>query len=232
MKVDVVIPTMRKPSLPQVQHHLAQIGCLGSIVVADFFPVDKLESRHELPVHTKHIEITGHQHFNKSIAINIGFHFTSSELVAICDADILLDADFFTQAIGLFDERPQERLAVTPKHVRESADGSRRPAPGVCLLHRDTFLELQGFCNAYRGWGLEDRDFLSRLSLIGVVIEELASGIHLSHGNEERIRNYHSTSLGEMRQKNWELFCERKERSIIEGTLTNDILTNKFHELT
>lgn len=231
MKIDVIIPTMRKPSLPRVQQHLSAISLLDKIIIADFSPAPVLKQVNSARPITKHIEIRGHQYFNKSIALNIGFHFTSAELVAVCDADILLDETFFAEGIRLFQQRTNEKLAVIPKYVEESADGKQRAAPGICLLHKNTFLELEGYSSEYKGWGLEDRDFLARLALAAVTIEEVSWGIHLSHDNEERTKNYHSTSMTEMRQKNWELLCLRKEKAILTGTLTEDILSNEFYEL-
>jgi predicted glycosyltransferase involved in capsule biosynthesis len=208
---------------------------LDKVIVADFsppafIPEEQRERNAEKPV-TKHISISGHRYFNKSIALNIGFQFTSAELVAVCDADVLLDETFFSEAVTLFEQRRTTKLALTPEYVKESSDGKVRPAPGICLLHKTTFLELDGYCSAYRGWGLEDRDFLSRLALAGVEVREVSWGTHLSHDNEERTKNYYSTSLAEMRQKNWELFCSRAENAVLTGTLTADIAFNKFYEL-
>ena len=37
---------------------------------------------------------------------------------------------------------------------------------GVCSLNRDNLLRINGFSNAYWGWGNEDDDFSARLVIV------------------------------------------------------------------
>jgi hypothetical protein len=72
----------------------------------------------------------------------------------------------------------------------DAAEGTRQ-APGLLLVKRPDFLAINGYNSRLHGWGWEDQDMISRLTL-GAGLERIEEGhaIHLSHGDRDRIRAY------------------------------------------
>lgn len=73
----------------------------------------------------------------------------------------------------------------------EDAEEGTRQAPGLLLARRTDFLSINGYNARLHGWGWEDQDMISRLTL-GAGLTRIQEGvaIHLSHGDEARIGNY------------------------------------------
>jgi len=72
----------------------------------------------------------------------------------------------------------------------DAAEGTRQ-APGLLLAKRPDFLAINGYNSRLHGWGWEDQDMISRLTL-GAGLSRLQEGhaLHLSHGDDDRIRAY------------------------------------------
>jgi glycosyltransferase involved in cell wall biosynthesis len=70
------------------------------------------------------------------------------------------------------------------------SDGTRQ-APGLLLLRRSDFLRVNGYNSQLHGWGWEDQDMISRLTL-GAGLERITEGqaLHISHGDDERVGAY------------------------------------------
>jgi glycosyltransferase involved in cell wall biosynthesis len=73
----------------------------------------------------------------------------------------------------------------------EDAESGTRQAPGLLLARRADFLAINGYNARLHGWGWEDQDMISRLTL-GAGLTRLQEGyaLHLSHGDDARIGNY------------------------------------------
>ena len=102
MKVDVIIPASNKPVVSVVVNHLASLDVnIGNIVIVDLnradpsLDVDQYQSITGNGIQVCYVFLDEQKYFNKSLALNVGFHYTRSEKVLICDADVLLDKAFF-----------------------------------------------------------------------------------------------------------------------------------------
>ena len=73
----------------------------------------------------------------------------------------------------------------------EDVEEGTRQAPGLLLVKRQDFLSINGYNSRLHGWGWEDQDMISRLTL-GAGLTRIQQGIviHLSHGDHDRIRAY------------------------------------------
>ena len=69
----------------------------------------------DLPLRVRCLHIPT-DHFNKSLALNIGLHFSRAKAIFALDADVVLESNFISDAIG----RIHQRAFVTVKEVRES----------------------------------------------------------------------------------------------------------------
>jgi predicted glycosyltransferase involved in capsule biosynthesis len=232
--LDVVIAATSKPEVSVVVDHLHSISDeISSIIIIDFNedkPSISNESINLIKEKTplKYIFIKDQPYFNKSIALNIATCYSTAEILLFCDADILLEKKFIMD--GCKKLSTSESVFLTPEYVVESDTQERRPAPGICMLHRNNFLTVNGYSSEYKGWGMEDIDFIQRLSNAGIDRSLLSSGIHLSHPNEVRTQHYHSNSIDEMRVKNRALFNKKVEEKMLSGTLSLDIANTKHRE--
>jgi glycosyltransferase involved in cell wall biosynthesis len=69
----------------------------------------------DLPLRVRSLYIPT-DHFNKSLALNIGLHFSRAKAIFTLDADVVLESNFVTDAIA----RIHRRAFVTVKELRES----------------------------------------------------------------------------------------------------------------
>lgn len=73
----------------------------------------------------------------------------------------------------------------------EDVEEGTRQAPGLLLVKRQDFLSINGYNSRLHGWGWEDQDMISRLTLgAGLTRHQEGYVVHLSHGDEDRIRAY------------------------------------------
>ena len=71
-----------------------------------------------------------------------------------------------------------------------AADGTRQ-APGLLLVKRTDFLAINGYNGRLHGWGWEDQDMISRLTLAaGLKRIQRGKAIHLSHDDAARMAHY------------------------------------------
>lgn len=219
----LVISVMRKGSLHRITEYYAGVGAgiISSITVVDFDPtwstsrraVDSLRSY----PHT-YIAVPAQRHFNKSVGLNIGITTSPDAMLLMCDADVMIDASTLLQ----WNHAAGPDRCSTLERVYESIGCGWRPAPGMLLAHKSAFVAVKGYSNSFQGWGKEDRDILRRLALSGVTVKTSGCGVHLSHGEDERTRNYYVSDRQEMRNRNAQLFEERTSRDERYGTLDED----------
>lgn len=220
---------MRKPSIYQVLAHLNSLTqFINVVIVVEFFAeagsfdLSILDESSEIMRRIVYIRVPNRDVFNKSEAINLGYRYATSELILICDADVLLDHTFFEEIASQF-KSPMGRIAICPAYVIEAADSSKRDAPGIIVVPKTFFFAIGGYCSDFQGWGLEDRDFLMRLELYGVKILKQSFGVHISHDDLERVQNYYSNSIEVMREQNRRLLAIRVQNKVTQGSLSQDI---------
>jgi hypothetical protein len=73
----------------------------------------------------------------------------------------------------------------------EDAEAGTRQAPGLLLADKADFLSVEGYNGQLHGWGWEDQDMISRLTL-GAGLTRLTEGyaLHISHDDAGRIAAY------------------------------------------
>ncbi|MBI1354545.1 MAG: glycosyltransferase [Acidobacteria bacterium] len=97
---------------------------------------------------------------------------------------------------------------------RMASDGSRT-GPGMIVVRRDHFFEVQGFNSRLTGWGFEDYDLQIRLQLLlGLQRKTLGAAVHLTH---ER------TAQEESNARNRELCFANYKRGLFLGSLGADV---------
>jgi hypothetical protein len=238
MTFALVIPVMRKPMLKQSLQYYCDLmpDLISNIVVVDYdYAFSKRHNLYKPLSRVKHLSavIEAETYFNKSRAINLGVALSEASYIIGCDADVLINIATLSSWAQTFLDRPSARIALTPTHMVETADGLIRDAPGIVALAARSFLAVQGYSSEFLGWGFEDRDFLWRLNQVGIQVIKTGVADHISHSEIERTQNYPLadgvkgvdalTARLTMRQRNLVRFAARKDARITTGSLFVDL---------
>jgi glycosyl transferase family 7 (putative galactosyltransferase) len=115
------------------------------------------------------------------------------------------------------------RLLEIVDNEEDARDGTRQ-APGLLLVRRDDFLAINGYNSGLHGWGWEDQDMISRLTL-GRGLTRLSKGtaLHLSHDDRARIAHYPITDRWESRDRMFRKALSNYDRADFRGTYAQDI---------
>jgi glycosyltransferase involved in cell wall biosynthesis len=146
-----------------------------------------------------------HEYFNKSMAINDAVEKSTRDFILILDADAFIDAPAFEKAYKLI---KQNAMVVVSKNIRFlSSKFSKKllkldAGIGVkdianlddevlyeggsvsmaLLIHKEKFVEMNGFDERFVGWGGEDDAFYFAYStLFGERITTDYTGYHIYH---------------------------------------------------
>lgn len=127
------------------------------------------------------VRAEGERDFNLSRARNLGAQAAAAPWLGFFDADILLDPAFTRTIV------PQ----LTPGHFYR-ADPVTSQTWGSVICHRDDFARIGGYDEAYAGWGGEDDDLVSMLTMIGRQVAAFPAELlgEIAHSDEDRTRFY------------------------------------------
>ncbi|HEX3559468.1 MAG TPA: glycosyltransferase family 2 protein [Pyrinomonadaceae bacterium] len=116
----------------------------------------------------------------------------------------------------------KRRLRIVDNE-EDANDGSRQ-APGLLLVRRADFLSINGYNSQLHGWGWEDQDMISRLTL-GAGLERVIHGhaVHLSHDDHARISNYPVTDRWESRDRMFRQALANYDEANFRGTYQLDV---------
>jgi hypothetical protein len=108
-------------------------------------------------------------------------------------------------------------------HEEDVEDGTRN-APGLLLVRRKHFIEIEGYNSELHGWGWEDQDMIGRLTL-GAGLERTLFGhaLHVSHEDTLRIANYPVSNRWESRDKMFRQALANYDRGNFMGTYSADV---------
>lgn len=105
----------------------------------------------------------------------------------------------------------------------DAADGTRQ-APGLLLVKRTDFLAINGYNGRLHGWGWEDQDMISRLTLAaGLKRIQRSRAIHLSHDDTARMAHYPpAQNRWESRDRMFRQALSLYDRGDFNGTFSQD----------
>lgn len=160
--------------------------------------------------------------FNKAAAVNIGAADAGEgELLCLLDADMLLAPGLlglaawqvadgcallpYTDALCLDPVSSRAYIQALQRDVESSAQVWSgyvlRDPPGGCVMVTSAdFRALGGFDTRFTGWGGEDRDFVERLEVRGLVRRLAGAMIHLHH-ERPAMREDHDGIMRDARAK-------------------------------
>lgn len=105
----------------------------------------------------------------------------------------------------------------------DARDGTRQ-APGLLFVRRADFLAVDGYNSGLHGWGWEDQDMISRLTL-GRGLARLSRGValHLSHDDRARVAHYPLADRWESRDRMFRKALANYDRADFRGTYERDV---------
>lgn len=107
----------------------------------------------------------------------------------------------------------------------EDANDGTRQAPGLLLVRRHDFLSIDGYNGQLHGWGWEDQDMISRLTL-GAGLTRINEGhaLHISHDDEGRIAAYPPvSSRWESRDRMFRTALANYDDANFRGSYSHDV---------
>lgn len=109
----------------------------------------------------------------------------------------------------------------------EDAKTGTRQAPGLLCVKKQDFRSVQGYNSQLLGWGWEDQDMISRLTLgLGLRRIKIGNALHISHTDEDRIRHYPPVeSRWESRDRMFRQCLFNYDNGNFNGTFDMDILS-------
>jgi cellulose synthase/poly-beta-1,6-N-acetylglucosamine synthase-like glycosyltransferase len=155
--------------------------------------------------------------FNKARACNRGFLASTENVIALVDADTLMDSRTFSAALNRVDAhdevmRPFSRLielsedqrnaylqsTVFPQPTQTDRDDARDGdviplCGGIVIMKRDRYFSVGGLDDRFEGWGGEDDALSHALVRTGATIKVVKNepAFHLWHDREIRSRIGH-----------------------------------------
>ncbi|HUO38480.1 MAG TPA: galactosyltransferase-related protein [Mycobacterium sp.] len=109
--------------------------------------------------------------------------------------------------------------------IDDEPDPSRptRRAPGLLVVRRSHFLEVNGFDSNLHGWGWEDQDMIARLTL-GVGLHRISRGnaIHVTHDDNLRVSEYREKDQWATRDRSFRSALANYDRGWFLGTYARD----------
>jgi hypothetical protein len=221
----IIIPVMRRESLLSITRHYLSFDSelCGKIYIADYDPGFTCNLLGDEIEHAglEHLHIADQGYFNKATAINLAASKAKEAFLLICDADVALPSRLVREWLDILKLR--ENVLIHLETVQETDGGAIRPGFGIVAIGRKAFENLQGYSSEFRGWGFEDRDFLSRAEIAGISVKAIGTAPHFSHSEEARTENYEEKIRLLSRERNLRLFEERRVAGKIHGTLASDL---------
>ena len=107
----------------------------------------------------KLVQVNDDPVFCPARARNIGAKSASHEFLCFVDADVMMHFEYWQMAREL-NQNPNEFYDYPEKRVVELA--------GFVIVAREHFFKIDGYDEAFRGWGGEDKDLYERLDRIGL----------------------------------------------------------------
>jgi hypothetical protein len=107
----------------------------------------------------------------------------------------------------------------------EDAEDGTRQAPGLLFARREHFEAINGYNAHLHGWGWEDQDMISRLTLgLGLTRINEGRAIHISHDDQARIGFYPPVaSRWESRDRMFRAALSNYDNNCFAGTFSQDV---------
>lgn len=227
-------------------HRLFNLGIvlnrLASVADCDIVLVEQdLEPAVVVPDGVRHVLLPDAGPFNKSWAMNVGFRATEADLVAFCDADVLVAASACDRAFaglsagydavkpfGRIVDLDQEHSALYASSVDVGTTSLSLPDPidkplrrggeyvpfcgGLFMITREAFVAVGGFDERFRGWGAEDDAMQAKLNRFGIQCGILSGQTAYHLWHERDERRYRTSQYqANVDRLSWIRACELAE---------------------
>jgi len=150
-------------------------------------------------------------------ARNMGGFLANTPWLFFIDGDIKVRSGFVEWIKKNAIKNSYYRASLLENNIRD------KETWGSCLCTRNDFISIDGYDEAFRGWGGEDDDFYVRLSQLGIDQKAYPNSFIdvISHDDELRLDAY------DIKQKNHHLLIN-ETYSAIKLALMRNLHSNKF----
>jgi predicted glycosyltransferase involved in capsule biosynthesis len=196
-------------SVKNLSHHYP----ISEIIISEIDNISKIKNRYGDINNCKHIFTKTEDFFNKQRAYNIAARESKNQIIALYDADIVMDEKIVKQAYDLIDNHSADIIWPyngffydVPKKFHKSIDEnksidciniaecelfSRVSVGGVVFFKKEVFLNGGGGNENFKGAGWEDNEIYVRFKKLGYRRSRLGVPIfHLNHERKETSYNY------------------------------------------
>lgn len=113
----------------------------------------------------------------------------------------------------------------------EDSENGYRNAPGLLFVKKSDFLAIGGYNGDLLGWGWEDQDMVSRLTL-GAGLKRIFHGHaqHISHDDHARTGNYPEKDRWTSRDHMFRQALRNYDHNHFQGTFQSDVKKCNHHE--
>lgn len=153
---------------------------------------------------------------------------------SICHIENVVESDSSNQAltrqryyyfIQKSSHSPAEKIVIIQK---STTSPKNRPGCGLICARRETFWQLGGYKEIFKGWGWEDQDLLIRAEILGISIFQAGQVLHLSHSDETRNQFFNSSQPQVTRDINIKACAASLQSQQFLGDLKSIAHTNNF----
>lgn len=122
------------------------------------------------------------------------------------------------------DVRIRNGRELTILDNEEDAQDGTRQAPGLLFVRKQDFLSVNGYNGRLHGWGWEDQDMVSRLTLgAGLARHIDGHALHISHDDHARVSQYPMENRWESRDKMFRQALAYYDDDDFRGTFAEDV---------
>ena len=181
-------------AVQSIPHNLSLLGENDELILVDYDCPDKVgewcEQNHK---NVKVVFVKNRVYWNASHAHNCAGVNVKNDIILFSDIDMLLNETLIEEVINMKEGNFLRHNAIKGPKERFLS------TYGTCAVYNKDFKEVNGYEEAFVGWGQEDTSFYTSLRALGLTDNYfINSGQEIIHDDAERSQYLH----GEIMQSN------------------------------
>lgn len=199
----------RMDRLPNLRRVLEWINGFNGVEVL-LIEQDTHSKIKNLNLKAKHIFIKSDMPYNRSWAFNVALKYSTSQLIAFGDSDLIMDPDKFIEGLktlqeyemvspyySVVDLEQQESGMDFNQIVQINREGRKgiNPCGGIAMFRKDSISKIGGFDERFISWGGEDDHCFLKVKHFLKWTELNHVCYHLYHSREQPVMKWYQSNL-------------------------------------